>query len=113
MAAGAPFALLIGLVAPGFWLVGVAWVALIVGLTLVDAFAGAGRGGAQVTMDAPRVVAVGARGEAAFTAIFDGSGPRTAEIAVETDRLLASNPSRRHFRPASGPVHLALEPRRR
>lgn len=113
MAAGAPFALLLGVMAPGFWLVGVGWVALILGLTIVDAFVGAGRSGAAVALEAPRATPVGASGEARLAPTFQGAPPRQAEIAVETNARLRLSPARQAFAPETGPQPLVIAPVRR
>lgn len=81
-AAGAPVALLVGVMAQALWLVGVAWVG-VVGLALViDAMLGGARDGLTLDAAAPPPAAVGRTGELAFTVRFAGAAPRMIEAAI-------------------------------
>src|SRR5690349_13209573 len=113
MAAGAPAALLIGLIAPGFWLVGAAWVALILGLVVVDGFTGARRDGAAIVLEAPRTLGMGAHGQLELTPSFSGATPRIVELAAEPNAKLSLKPLRQAIDPSVGPAHVAVEPVRR
>jgi uncharacterized protein (DUF58 family) len=93
VAAGAPAALLVGLIAPGWWVVGGAWLALIGGLMLVDALAGPARGAADMSVEAPAGLGIGANGTVRVLAAFAGRAPRTAELAIETGARLVVNPA--------------------
>ena len=59
MAAGAPVALLVGLIQPGFWVAGAAWVLLVAALTLIDAALGAPRDHTTLVLVAPGVMGTG------------------------------------------------------
>ena len=59
-AAGAPVALLIGLIAPGYWLFGPAWLALLLALGLADVVLGSSPASAQLNLVAPGSLYVGA-----------------------------------------------------
>jgi uncharacterized protein (DUF58 family) len=113
MAAGAPISLLIGLMAPGLWLIGAAWIALVVGLTLLDGFTGATRAGASLSASAPASLGMGARGAVELIPVFDGVLPRRIELAAETNDKIAVTPNRMAADPAAGPVTLDLEALRR
>jgi uncharacterized protein (DUF58 family) len=92
MAAGAPAALLIGLIAPGWWVAGGAWLSMIVGMMLVDALAGSARGAADISVDAPASLGMGASGIVRVLATFAGRAPRTAELAIETGARMMASP---------------------
>ena len=53
MAAGAPIALAVGLVQPGYWVAGAAWAVLVGALCLADAMLGAPRDRASLALEAP------------------------------------------------------------
>jgi uncharacterized protein (DUF58 family) len=96
MALGAPLALGLALVAPRLWLLGPAWMALVVALLFLDALLAPGRRTMQLTLTGPGSLASGATWGAVFEAGFPrGVAPRAVEFAVDlNDRLEAS--------PASG-----------
>ena len=58
-AAGAPLALLLGIVAPGLWLAGPAWIIFIAALMLADSFAGGSRQRLQTVVGEMHPLAVG------------------------------------------------------
>src|SRR6202012_4641212 len=70
MAVGAPVALLIGLMSPGYWVVGGGWAALIVGLVLLDAFVGPARAKVELTIDSPRTLGMAGEGALNVKAAF-------------------------------------------
>jgi uncharacterized protein (DUF58 family) len=94
-AIGAPLALLIGVYAPGWWLVGPGWIALIFALVMIDALIGADRRRAEITLTAPGSLAAGARGEALVQAAFAGAAPSSVEFALEADPRIEVEPARR------------------
>jgi uncharacterized protein (DUF58 family) len=115
-AAAAPIALLIGLVAPGYWLVGPAWVALLLALTLADGWLGSPPSAARLRLIAPGSLYVGAEAQARIAADFDaGRPPRSVEAALEANSRVRVEPERRlasvHGREAEAPFHLT--PQRR
>ena len=113
MALGAPAALLVGLIAPGYWLIGAAWIALIAGLVIVDALTGAQPDGASLSVDAPRILGIGSQGWAELTAAFTGPAPRSIEIAAESNARLSLTPARMAHRTADGAARMQVEPVRR
>ena len=114
-ALGAPVSLVAGLVAPDGWAIGGAWLVLLLGLVLIDALIGPSRSAASLQLEAPPVLGVGAGGDLAVRATFEGAAPRVAEIAVETNARLAAQPGRAaiRFAGAVGVSRVALTPVRR
>ena len=94
MAIGAPVALLIGLVSPGYWAVGGGWVVLVLGLSLLDAFIGPSRASAVLSLDTPGVLGIAGKGLMTVRAVFERSAPSTGEIAIETNARLSLQPDR-------------------
>lgn len=87
-AAGAPFALLVGVFVPENWYAGLAWPVAVLLLTLLDAVSGIRKGSARI--DRIPSVCVGATVNARVTVIFAGSGaPRTAEVAIPANPLVS------------------------
>jgi len=111
MAAGAPAALLIGLALPGYWSLGGAWVALILGLILVDALVGPARSEAEIKIEAPTAIGVGASGTADVTGAFARLAPRSSILALEANALLGLGPDRVHLR--DGAAQIEITPLRR
>ena len=99
-AAGAPVALLIGLFAPGLWLIGPGWIALVFALVLVDAALGADRNRASLSLTAPASLAAGGRGDALVQLAFVGAAPATVELALEANGRIAVEPARRRAKVA-------------
>ena len=82
-AAGAPFALALGLMAPGWWLAGAAWVIFAFGLAFVDALLAASPASLDAVVTAPGSIPIGGQGEVRFRAAFSGfRAPRTVEGAL-------------------------------
>lgn len=83
LAAGAPVALLLGVMLPAYWTVGLYWMALILALSLVDALLCAPGGKISVTPDQPTAVSVGESFVATITASFPPKAMiRSPEIAL-------------------------------
>lgn len=99
---GAPIALVLALVAPGWWALAGAWLAFLLSLILIDAVIGPGRGAVSLTLETPIAVGVGARGRMAVRVAFDGASPRAAELAVETNVRLRAAPDRIGLRFSDG-----------
>ncbi|MGQ0660377.1 DUF58 domain-containing protein [Sphingosinicella sp.] len=78
----APIALLIAILAPAFWTAGLALIALILALGLVDAVLGPGLRAAQVSCEGPRAVSVGETFPVTTFVRFPRGGPRGAQVAV-------------------------------
>jgi uncharacterized protein (DUF58 family) len=114
-ALGAPLALLLGLVAPGWWLAGAAWGLFVLALMLADAMLGADRHRLTIDQAAPGVIGAGRSAEAVFTARFDGPAPGRIEMALGADARLRASPLRRSVAIAkgAGEARFDLNPERR
>lgn len=95
MAAGAPLAIGVAAAAPAYWPLAAAWVVLAVGLMLADALLAPAPRSATLAAETPASMGVGRRYPARLTAVFEGSGPREAELAVGLDARLTAEPARR------------------
>ncbi len=93
-ALGAPIGVLLGLIAPGLWLVGIAWVAMALGLVLADAGLGADRRRLEVIVTTPAALGIGGLGQVGVALAFAAAAPRAAELALATDPRLAAAPDR-------------------
>ena len=86
-AAGAPVALLIGVMLPARWYVGLAWPLAVLLLTIVDALSGARRGEARLSPLSS--ASVGATIDAKISVHIRGSGPpQAAQVAIAGNALL-------------------------
>ncbi len=94
-AVGAPLAAAAGVLASSYWVLGVAWSALVVLLMLLDAGLTRIRRAPQIVLEAPGTLAVGAGAEARagvlFTSIFT---PRRVEMMLDGNELVAITPRR-------------------
>ena len=99
-ALGAPLALLVGLIAPGLWLIGPGWTAMVFAAVMIDALMGADRRLARLSLTAPGSLAVGMRGEAIAQIVFTGSAPSTMEFVLEANEKIEVEPARRRGRVA-------------
>jgi uncharacterized protein (DUF58 family) len=114
-ALGAPIALLIGIVAPGLWLVGPGWVVFLFVLVMIDSALGADRARATLELTAPSSLAAGTRGEALAKVAFAGAAPSTVEFALEANPRIAVEPLRRRSRSTArqAGANFRLRPQRR
>jgi uncharacterized protein (DUF58 family) len=114
-ALGAPVALAIGVVAPGGWIVAGGWLALILGLTLLDAVIGPARGDVVMDIASPLSLGMGAQGELTLWARFSSAPPARAWAAIETDERLVADPDpfALRFTGAVGEAAVRLVPQRR
>jgi uncharacterized protein (DUF58 family) len=114
-AIGAPVALLIGLIAPGYWAAAGAWLAMIFGLVLLDALIGPSRGAAQLILETPGSLGMAGKGTMTVRATFERSSPREAQLAVETNARLTVSPDYlvTRFSPDGAAAGLELTPVRR
>src|SRR5450755_3952128 len=94
MAAGAPIALLIGLIQPGYWVAGAAWVVLIAGLCLADALLGAPRDRVSLALDVPGVLATAGSAAMRLTVSFERRPPAEAEAAAQVNARLMLDANR-------------------
>jgi uncharacterized protein (DUF58 family) len=114
MLAGGPISLLLGIFAPGLWLLGIAWIALWGALLLADALIGADGRGVTSNLSVPRVISINGAGAARATVVFPRSAPRTVEIALEAGARIA--PAQRisaAVRAGVAETEFALRPLRR
>lgn len=92
-AAGAPLALLLGVIAPGLWLAGPAWIVFVVSLMLADAVVGGSRQRLQAEVGDLQTFAVGVPGAVEVTAAFPrGARPRSVEAALSAHPRLGLQP---------------------
>ena len=89
MAVGAPAALAIGLLQPGYWVAGVAWAALVGALCLADAMLGAPRDRASLALEAPGAMGTASSAPMRLTVTFERRAPGLAETAAEVNPRLA------------------------
>jgi len=115
VAAGAPVSLVLGTLAPGFWLIGVGWILLSAGLLLIDTLLGANPQDLTLSVTAPAALSINGAGSATARAAFASSMPRQVEFALETGSKLAVSPARREVRsnPGGAEAAFALTPVRR
>ena len=113
--AGAPVALAVGVMAPGFWLGGVVWAGLVLLLCLLDAGLGADRRRLETSLEPPRGLMVGAPAQALARIAFKGPAPAEVEARLETGERLEVFPARIRMRVQDGAAAAAfrLEPVRR
>lgn len=98
LAAGAPVALLAGVLTPVGWLAGPVWIAGVVLLFALDAVLGGSRGGLNLDPPEPVRAAVGRPGLIGLTARFDtpGRAPTAVEAALSGDTRLGLADEPRH-----------------
>jgi uncharacterized protein (DUF58 family) len=114
-AAGAPLGLALGLLGGRLWLVGLAWLAAVLGACLVDAIAGADRRKLTVALEAPPILVLGCRGGVDIEVAFTGPPPRALELALEANARLTVWPTRLKtaVEGGSAKARFDLEPLRR
>src|SRR5690348_15664811 len=91
---GVPLALLVAVVAPHLWLIGVVWVLIAVGLFLLDAMISAAPAQLSFAAKVPRTIGVALPENASVRLVFDGIAPSAVEFAVDTGRLIEAEPGR-------------------
>jgi uncharacterized protein (DUF58 family) len=88
-AAGAPVALVIGVLLPAHWSAGLAWPVAVLLLTLADALLGPRPGDARIGLAMPRTMPVGGDGQAHIEVRINGTRlPEACEVAIDGDPLL-------------------------
>ncbi|QUD86192.1 DUF58 domain-containing protein [Phenylobacterium montanum] len=97
-ACGAPVAAAVAAIAPRFWLVGPAWLVLVVALALLDAALAARPRATRLSLTAPDAVPVTVQGRALAQAAFEHRAPTAVEFALEPDPHLVVSPRRRTAR---------------
>jgi uncharacterized protein (DUF58 family) len=109
MAAGAPIALAIGLVQPGYWVAGAAWVALVGALSLADAVLGAPRDHTTLAIEAPGALATADTARLGLRVAFGRRPPAELEAAAEVNARLALTPGRTSVRVVQGAAEAVFE----
>src|SRR5580698_5189356 len=89
MAVGAPAALAIGLIQPGYWVAGAAWVVLIGGLCLADALLGAPRDRVSLALEAPGALPTAGSAPMSLKISFERRAPAEAEAAAQVNARLS------------------------
>jgi len=82
-AAGAPLGLALGLGGGRLWLVGLAWLAAVLGASLADAVLSADRRKLSIDLTAPPILYLGHRGPVDVEVVFPGGAPRAVELTLE------------------------------
>jgi uncharacterized protein (DUF58 family) len=94
-ALGIPLALALGIVAPGWWLWGVAWIFLVCGLGLADSLLVASRHALRIERSVPEMAQMGRISRACFALQFAGRvAPRGVEVILDTNARLSASPGR-------------------
>lgn len=94
--AGAPAALLIGIVAPALWSLGVGWIAAVILLCLLDSLLGASPVGAQISVRPPSDLGVGGGAERLDLSVsFTARRPTQVELAPDVTDHISLTPRRR------------------
>ena len=88
MVAGGLVALAIGLIQPGYWVAGAAWVVLIGGLCLADALLGAPRDRVSLALDAPGALPTAGSAPMSLKISFERRAPAQAEAAAQVNARL-------------------------
>ena len=102
-AAGAPFALLVGVFLPSLWYAGLAWPATVLLLTLADALIGPSPRQAALRVTMPRTAPVGGDADATIAVTIAGrSAPGWCEVALDHDPLLLMTNEGRMWLPLEG-----------
>ncbi|HVM99322.1 MAG TPA: DUF58 domain-containing protein [Caulobacteraceae bacterium] len=109
MAVGAPAALLIGLVQPGYWVAGAAWVVLVLALCLADAVLGAPRDRVALALDAPGALPTAGAAPMRLQVTFERRPPLIAEVAAQVNARLALTAERIAARVRAGEARAEFE----
>jgi uncharacterized protein (DUF58 family) len=114
-ALGAPVALAVGLISPGWWIAAAAWVLAAVSLMLFDAWLAPSPGELTVDVTSPSGLGVGRRDEARVSAAFGRAAPRRLELALEGNDRLGLETARAELRVEArlGEARFAFTPTRR
>src|ERR1700733_13966805 len=85
MALGVPIALVLGVIAPGLWLIGVAWLLFATGVIVLDAAIAPSPSAIRVSSDLPEHFPMGTTTNVRFKAQFTrGTAPAYAEAVLDT-----------------------------
>lgn len=86
--ASAPVALLIGVIAPAYWVAGLAFLGFLVVLLILDAALGAAPKDVAVTVGGPRSAAAGSEFAVEIALAFAPAAPAACEVAIDSHYLL-------------------------
>ncbi|HEY2445512.1 MAG TPA: DUF58 domain-containing protein [Rhizomicrobium sp.] len=93
---GVPFALILGVIAPGWWLAGVGWSIFVLGAMFVDAATAASPSSLAIDTELPVSIAMGSEPVARILLHFHAAAaPACAEVALDCGPKLDIVPSRR------------------
>jgi uncharacterized protein (DUF58 family) len=94
-ALGVPAALLLAVMSPHLWLVGLSWMVFVAGLMGLDALVAGGRSTLAITASLPNGLAVGQAAQASFVLQFRSAlAPRSIEAALDANPRLQVAPPR-------------------
>ncbi|MGD0865096.1 MAG: DUF58 domain-containing protein [Rhizomicrobium sp.] len=94
-ALGVPLALVLGMLAPGWWLWGVAWLFLAAGLAFADALLAGSRHALRIESSLPEIAMMGRPANASFSLRFAGRfAPQDFEAVLDANARLAVSPVR-------------------
>lgn len=112
---GVPLALLAGLLAPQFWLVGVAWIVLAVALFLLDVMISAAPSQLRFAARVPGAIGVARPENASIRLMFGSAAPASVEFAVDTGKLIEPVPARqvKAVEGGAAQIDFAINPLRR
>ncbi|HEX2559572.1 DUF58 domain-containing protein [Phenylobacterium sp.] len=115
VALGAAPSLILALVAPSFWVAGLAWLLAAAGLILVDVLLSPPANSVELELEAPRSLGVGREGAATLSAVFPKFAPRQVELALSAGERLSLEPRRQTASAAGSRARalLKLKPLRR
>src|SRR5580692_5280666 len=109
MAVGAPAALAIGLIQPGYWVAGAAWVVLIGGLCLADAVLGAPRDRVTLALEAPGALPTAGSAPMSLRISFERRAPAQAEAAAQVNARLVLDAARTSAAVSGGQAEATFE----
>jgi len=102
-ALGIPLALALGVMAPGWWLWGVAWIFLAVGLGFADSLLASSRHALRIESSVPEMAMMGRMSHASFAVQFAGRvAPRDVEVILDTNARLQPSPARQMLKVTDG-----------
>lgn len=104
----APPALLVGVIAPAYWHMGLVALMLVLTLTAADALLGPTFKDVELTCDVPGTVSVGAQFEIGMHVRFLRGAPKETEVAISFDRLLSASEGYRTKMTLAGGVGFSI-----
>ena len=111
-AAGVPFSLLPGAIMPSLWVIGFAWMALVLVLRVADTLLCVLGAEPTLRCETPTTLYVGVRARVIARVDFPGTPPATVEMVLGTSERIAVQPGRHVGRPEEA-AGFELSPQRR